>query len=269
MRVWQRHSTQFLKIIIFTASSVFLFSAVTYAQAGSSIKTTLCDDVSEPTVIIEQPISDSVVDTASAAVSGTTERTTQIDLFVNDNYSHTVTIEDDGSFSTTAPLEKGTNTIRLDAYFSCNQTNTSSAVAITYEPAVVPSDGGSVPTDVDNLPSGRGTGQKPGSQPSPTVQTTEDGSSSAKPPITERIKEKLFPSAQTSGDQSPNYIRAAIYWAGVVALFVSTVSSLFTGSLLALFGAETNAVVWGIALKSIVRIISIIISLLLLIIIVL
>lgn len=136
--------------------AVFSLAVLTFAVIGfgqfahaqnSTVRTILCDTAG-PDVQILVPDSDSTTNTSSTELSGSTVRTSQIEIYVNDAYSQSIAIGSDGLFSTTIALSQGTNTIRVEAYFACNQTNETFSVVVTYEPEVIPSPGGSTETSV-------------------------------------------------------------------------------------------------------------------------
>ncbi len=129
-------------VIIFLAGSPRLF-----AQSNSNIRAEICRD-EKPVVDITSPVSDSVTDVPQITLTGSTIRTTQIDISLNNVYSHSVAIGNDGLLSSALTLVEGTNIISLDAYYSCNQETEEYEIVLTYEPRIVPSNGGDSITEV-------------------------------------------------------------------------------------------------------------------------
>ena len=115
-------------------------SSSVYAQS-TEIKATLCD-TNGPDIDVTQPASDSVVNNPKITVSGNVTRTSQLDIYINNIYSQSVAIsQSNPDFSIDIFLDKGTNTIRLEAFYSCNNTSNNSEVVVTYEPGSKPSEG--------------------------------------------------------------------------------------------------------------------------------
>lgn len=117
------------------------------AQTNSTIRAEVCDTAG-PVVTVTAPQSDSVTDSAQVSLTGSTERTSQIDISINGVYAQSLAIDMSNTFSTTIGLVEGTNTIILDSYYSCNQASAEFTVVVTYVPRVVPSNGGDSSTEV-------------------------------------------------------------------------------------------------------------------------
>lgn len=150
-----------------------LASLVATAKA-TTIKTELCDSTSGPALSISAPLSDSVVGTAQVHLQGTALRTTQIDISLNGAYSSSLAIEPSGQIDTVLTLFAGTNTILLQAYYSCNQTASTESIVVTYEPAATPSTGSTTTTAVPLTPSPAPSGNK--DKDTPTVAETPHAS---------------------------------------------------------------------------------------------
>jgi hypothetical protein len=91
-------------------------------------------DIISPTLIITSPISDPTVTTPTITVSGTaTDDTGVTILTVNGN---AVTVESDGSFTTTVSLTNGMNTITVVATDAASNTATQS-ITVTYTPSSI------------------------------------------------------------------------------------------------------------------------------------
>ncbi len=135
-------------------SVAFVFTCATlitvtsgFAQQGSQIGAVLCS-TETPDLQVTEPVSDSVTDLPTVQIEGMALYTSQIDVMVNGQYSHSVAIGFDSILQTQVSLQEGTNTINLQAYFSCNGTNSELDIIIDYQPAVSPTNPGSVVTQV-------------------------------------------------------------------------------------------------------------------------
>lgn len=227
----------FLAACILAATAVPSVSAVS-VLSDSDVYSILCDGVSAPDVQVVSPVSDSVVNNPNISLNGTTNRTTQIEVHVNNTYSQSLSVNPDGPFNTTVSLQEGTNTIRLEAYFSCNHTTANFSVVVTYEPQVTPSPG----TDTDtNVPGGGVVIPPTISNPYAVIPADEPVD---KPSFVERISEKLtFGGAP--GETKDIYeavIEPITSWLAVGALIVSVVA-LVSPALLFAAGAK----VFGVA----------------------
>ena len=118
-------------------ASIFLFSSTNVSAQGSSVRAVICDTTG-PSLVISQPVSDTVTSQLETVITGTTERTTQIDIYINNVYSHSVALAINDPLYIPVRLQRGTNTIRLEAFFSCNHTNQSYNLVVSYEPGAVP-----------------------------------------------------------------------------------------------------------------------------------
>lgn len=163
MKIRKRHNKLFIAVV---AAAVFVFSLFTIsigvAQEGSQIGAFLCH-TDGPDLQITQPLSDSVVNTPSVVIAGTALRTSQIDFTVNGQYSHSVAIGLDAALQTQVPLRPGTNTIGLQAFFSCNGTSASRSIIVDYQPIVSPTDPNAVDTQVVNAGDSTATTSNAGS----------------------------------------------------------------------------------------------------------
>lgn len=136
---------------------VVLPSDVVAASSGSTIRTEVCDASSPPVISITSPQTDSIVNQPTITIAGSVVRTSQIDIFINNQYASSVAIGSTNNFSTQTGMTRGTNTIRLDASYSCNNTTASETVVVTYEPSSAPSSGANTST-VTITPSDPGPG---------------------------------------------------------------------------------------------------------------
>jgi hypothetical protein len=131
-------------VFVMTSQKTLAFSVL----SDNEVYSILCDGVLAPDIQVVSPKSDSIVSDPRITLSGTTTRTTQIEVYINNVYSESLSVNPDGPFFTQATLNEGTNTIRLEAYFSCNHTTSSRSVVVTYEPQVTPSPGEDTDTNV-------------------------------------------------------------------------------------------------------------------------
>ncbi len=128
------------RYVLAVACLLFFLLCFQAARAqDSTVGAYLCDTTTGPVLTISQPISDTVVNTPNITLSGTVENATQIDIYVNESYSHSIALGFDGGLSTTVGLMQGTNTIRVEASFSCNNTSAQTQIVVDYVPDVIPS----------------------------------------------------------------------------------------------------------------------------------
>lgn len=153
--------------------------------AQSAIKATICDP-DGPEIHVSEPVSDSVVNMPYITIKGTTQRTSQIDVFVNNEYAHSTALALNNPFNIEVSLGRGTNTIRLDAYYSCNQTKRSITLVLTYDPDVAP---GSSTTKV--TPPGDYQPDVISNPSNPPKFFSRDG-------LTDKIKTSFWPDASRS-----------------------------------------------------------------------
>lgn len=172
------------------------------AQQGSQVGAVLCS-TETPDLQITEPLSDSVTDLPTVQIEGTALFTSQVDVVINGQYSHSVAVGFDSLLLTQASLQEGTNTITLQAYFSCNGTNAEVDIIVDYQPAVVPTNPNNVDTEVATSSGGISARSEENSQASFIAQ------------VTESIKEKL--GLEQVGDDSEftvnrSYVSAAFNW---------------------------------------------------------
>lgn len=106
-------------------------------SGGTTIQATICDN-QPPVLNIVSPINGQVVNMSTVNLGGTTKRTTQIGISINGNFSQNVAVGLNQVFNTQLSLVAGTNVIKLDSYFSCNQTSSSDTITVTYKPSPQP-----------------------------------------------------------------------------------------------------------------------------------
>jgi hypothetical protein len=126
-------------------------------SSGSTVNAEVCDGSLPPVIAITNPQSDSIVNQSIVTLSGNTVRTTQLDIFINNQYASSAAVDSSQTFSIQVGLNRGTNTIRLKAIYSCNNTTTDETVVVTYEPSSTPGSGAETST-VTITPSDPGPG---------------------------------------------------------------------------------------------------------------
>lgn len=203
--------------LVFFGLASFCYVPAHAQQGSSQVGAVLCDSTG-PDVQVSQPVSDSVVTQPTVPLEGTAERTSQIDIFINGVYSHSVALGFNPAFQTSVTLQEGTNTITLEAHFSCNQTSSTTAIVVDYHPIVTPTDPGTVDTDLG--------GQSSGTQQSRRVQR---GASQPEAPqdelgILETIKDKLGlgdePDDPSAREIDRSYVKIAFNWLIFVSIIV-------------------------------------------------
>lgn len=177
---------------------------------GSTINAEICD-AQAPNVQVETPVSDSLTAVSTIALEGTAQRTSQIDIFVNNEYAASVAIGQDTQFSTTVSLKRGTNTIRLEAHNSCNQESQTVQIVVTYQPEALPAEGAG--TNTQTAP--------PGSTVPETISSPADDSQPSRDTVFERIKDNLF---GTDGDRS--FVVPIRSWLALIIAVLSIVTVL-------------------------------------------
>jgi len=190
--------------------SGLLLAGHSTAQQSTQVGAVLCTTES-PDLQITQPLSDSVTDSSTIQIEGTALYTSQIDVVLNGQYSNSVAIGFDSVLQTQISLQEGTNTITLQAYFSCNGTSAEFDIIVDYRPAVVPSNPGNIDTAVVTSESGT------------SVRSQDSGLSSFTTQVIEAIKEKLG-QKQVSDDPdftvNRSYVSTAFNWAMLLAILV-------------------------------------------------
>lgn len=238
-------------IIVFVAGVILGGTSMVLAQ-DTNVRTTLCDATSAPQITVTSPLSDSVVDEIPLELIAITTRTTQIDIFINNAYSHSVAITPDGDLQTTVSLQEGDNTIRLDSYFSCNQTTANDTLVVTYIPKVVPSDGGNTDTDVDDVI------QEPSAvTTSNDLSQGDDDSQEPKSPL-DRLRRnlRLAPYNETTDSvQTPVSVATAfVNWLGLLAGITALAIFIAPVYFLTIIGAHPYEFIWArLQLKTFIR----------------
>jgi hypothetical protein len=105
-------------------------------DGSTSVHTQVCDTTGAQ-ITITKPASDSLVTKPDIQLDGTTQQTSQIEIYIDGNYNNSVSIPAGTSdFTTQITLQTGTHTIRVDANDTCQIKNGSDAVVLTYQPPV-------------------------------------------------------------------------------------------------------------------------------------
>ena len=125
----------FVKILVLTNVSLLFFTAQVYALQNTQVVAELCDSTG-PSVTVNQPISDSIVNNPSVVLTGEAFRTSQLDVYINNQYNNSIAITTNPVFQTGVTLSPGTNTIRLEASYACNNTSASTSVVVGYQPTI-------------------------------------------------------------------------------------------------------------------------------------
>lgn len=183
-------------------SVLWLVRPQAYA-ADNQVNATLCDTVSQPAVTVTDPSSLSVAtNVPSLTMSGTTVRTSQIDISINGVYTSSVAVGSDETFTATVGLQQGDNTITLHAYFSCNNTSADTTVIATYNPAVTPPVDNNPGTTINQTPQGNGTvsnGNSGIQYGQGGLSSGTESSPSPKENIVDRIEHNLGIGRQSTG----------------------------------------------------------------------
>lgn len=128
------NSSVYICALIVIAVGVLLFWRGPAALAQSSvINATLCD-TRGPDIAVIEPINGSTVSTGSVQLRATSTRTTQVDIYINGIYSHTVALAYDDMLNTPLALRSGENAIEIRAHFSCNQTSAVFELTVYFDP---------------------------------------------------------------------------------------------------------------------------------------
>lgn len=134
--------------IVLSLLPVGLASAQT-AGAGSLIGATICG--SSSSIVLAQPISDSIVTLSTVSLQGSVHQASQIEVRVDGTFDSTIPISvGQTAFSGSVELSAGTHTILLTAINVCSGSNAEATAVVTYTaPPEIPSGGGgsSTPTN--------------------------------------------------------------------------------------------------------------------------
>lgn len=195
-----------LSLAVFLLTSVVCAFQPSYGQQQTQVLATLCDSAG-PDVTITSPPTDSVVNTSNVNFTGIAQRTSQIDIFVNNVYSQSVAIGASPNFSTTVGLSEGTNTIKFSAFFSCNSTSQDVEVVVDYHIIPTPSQPGDTSSSTD---------QNPASGSVNSSYNRHSGSSDNKNSVIENIKDNLGLGDKSKsgqgGDYQESYVKIAFNW---------------------------------------------------------
>jgi hypothetical protein len=100
---------------------------------------------------VREPQSDSITDQPKAMIRGDVQLISQIDFFIDDTYNNTLALgPQDTTFVSGISLSPGTHTLKAVATDSCSNTTHTESVVITYEPAIQPSVGQNIATQVED-----------------------------------------------------------------------------------------------------------------------
>jgi hypothetical protein len=165
------------KILLLTLLVLPFLTFDVYAQQNNQVMAVLCDSTG-PGVTVSQPVSDSVVNNPNLNIIGEALRTSQLNIYLNNQYNSSLAITSDPNFQTSITLIPGTNTIRLDATFSCNNTSSQTEIIVDYVPQVIPGNPDTTTSNIDQSSTGQNT----------VISTKVP---KAEPSVIEEIKTKL------------------------------------------------------------------------------
>lgn len=172
----------------------------------SQINAVICDPSVSPVFTGIGPASDSVVNTATITVQGTAETADHLDISVNSSPAASLSIGSSGQFSAPVSLIKGTNTIELDASYSCNGNHTLKTIIVTYEPTATPSSGSTTDTQLPATPT-RTTTSSPTSQPTQSpLPTSSDSQPASVPDETTTPSPSSVQQHYSVGEQQKNLV---------------------------------------------------------------
>ncbi len=233
-----------LVIILLLCLLGFSYSLISkvFAQTGSTTVGAILCDTQGPDLQITAPVSDTSTSSQVISIQGMAYRTSQIDIYLNNVYDHSVAIGFDAVLQTPVSLIEGTNTIKLQAFFSCNGTSSDSTLIIRYQPEVVP-----VPIEPTTVVTGLGD-QSGVSKRGNSNYSQQDSTVGE---IIQRIKDKLNISEDSdkfSPDTDKSYVKKSFHlptFLAIVALL-----SLFAYSVVVIFNFIQNGVLsFGIVFK--------------------
>ena len=132
-----------------TVSSLLMVANyVTYVSAeGTNVSAEVCQVGAVPGLTITGPVSDSLHTQPSIAVTGDVSNVTQVDIYVDGNYSRTVAVaRDSDQFQSFVTLSGGTHTIRASGTPLCGGGPAEDEVVVTYRPVVLSTSGSTPPS---------------------------------------------------------------------------------------------------------------------------
>jgi len=136
-------------LLIVVLSLCLLCNKLTRAQGASQVGAVLCDSQG-PDIQVTSPESDTIVNTSPLEITGVLQRTSQLDIYVNEEYSNSLAISSDNTLSIHISLKPGTNTIKFKAYFSCNTTSAEKTIIVEYVPVLTNSATGDIAESSDD-----------------------------------------------------------------------------------------------------------------------
>lgn len=236
-------NTKSLYVILAIILSIALIGIIGSSALAVDTQVTaeICDDSSLPDVIISEPASGSVVNAPSISIKGTTQRTSMIEILLNNQHDSYVAIGQSGILDTTINLVKGANTIKLIATYNCNLNTKELDLVAVYEPAATPSDGGT--STVTPTTNAGGTVSNP-------VSSNESSQNNKKSNLIERIKENLLPGGKTHQQKSSNrhyqdsdvvkhVIKAIVNWLALAVILFSVVTFVIPLQVISLFSKSS------------------------------
>lgn len=117
---------------------------------GSTVGAVVC--AAGSTIVLNEPVSDSVVTQPEVELSGTVDQASQIEVYIDNVFDSIISLSmGQAVFNGSVQLSAGTHTVKVVAVHTCSGVNGTASSVITYTPPssnVEPSDGSEVPTEV-------------------------------------------------------------------------------------------------------------------------
>lgn len=176
------HLVLYLAGLFIVAAYVLTAHQTIHAQ-DSQISTTICDS-QPPMITVTQPQTGSTVSASVIAVQGSVTRASSLSLERNGAHVTTIPISFSSNFNIPLTLVEGNNSIKLEAQFTCNSTDTTEYITVEYKkPVVPPKPGGGDQSSPGGSSGGTGGGRSGGFLPG--IPNTGIGS------VIDRIKDNL------------------------------------------------------------------------------
>jgi hypothetical protein len=138
-------------VLVLLTALVIGQTAAAQEVKGSRIEVMVCPQGNESGVSITKPLSDSTVADPVVKVEGTVFSISQINVYVDGQYSTTTAISMGGkTFAIDVSVEPGTHTIKLVASDSCGQQTHEDSVVISYHPQINPGTGSDTATSLSD-----------------------------------------------------------------------------------------------------------------------
>lgn len=110
-----------------------------HAFGTSIISARICDEGSEALLEIADPPSGATVSASPVSISGFVEQVSQVTVYLNGQYSHTIPIDSGAtSFSYLYAITPGSHTLRFEGQDICQRSTPAEEVAYTFNPPAIP-----------------------------------------------------------------------------------------------------------------------------------